>query len=150
MSRFQNPAKGMKRNPRTMKGRGSKLRRIIDSVPALIAYVDAQGRYRLNNHSYETWFGRPAGQLAGKSIREIVGEKTWESIRPHVEAALSGKKETFESVYRGRGSKVAISKPSTHDTIFRIGKLFLEISNPILRCLVAGGVINWRMASKRV
>lgn len=33
------------------------LRLIVDNAPALIAYIDRDYRYQLNNRAYETWFG---------------------------------------------------------------------------------------------
>jgi PAS domain S-box-containing protein len=75
---------------------------IIEAVPALIGYVDADERYRFNNSAYEQWFGRPVSEIAGRHVREVLGDVVYAVIAPHVHAALSGRLVTFESgmVYR--------------------------------------------------
>jgi PAS domain S-box-containing protein len=65
-------------------------------MPVLISYVDAQGHYRLNNLTYEKWFGRSREELYGKHLREVVGEAAFEAVRPDVERALSGVPVTYE------------------------------------------------------
>ena len=69
---------------------------IVDAVPALIAYVDTDERYRFNNRAYEQWFGRPRGEVYGRTIREILGEEAYAAAVPHVRAALAGQLVTFE------------------------------------------------------
>ena len=51
-----------------------RLRLITNSLPALIAYIDSNQRYRFNNDAYVAWFGvQPDGAL-GRTVREVVGE----------------------------------------------------------------------------
>jgi len=69
---------------------------IVDAVPALIAYVDGDERYRFNNLAYEQWFGRPRGEVYGRTMREILGEEAYAATVPHVRAALGGQLVTFE------------------------------------------------------
>jgi PAS domain S-box-containing protein len=77
--------------------RENELRLITNAVPVLISYVDAQQRYRFNNRRYEEWFGRPATDVYGKHLREVLGELAYETLRPYVETVLSGQAITFES-----------------------------------------------------
>src|SRR3954463_16126466 len=42
-----------------------RLRQIADHLPALVAYVDKDQRYRFNNRAYETWIGRTPESLYG-------------------------------------------------------------------------------------
>ena len=67
-----------------------RLQLMADSLPVLIAYVDAEGRYQFNNAAYEEWFGIPREEHRGQPIREIIGVAAYETIREHVEAALAG------------------------------------------------------------
>lgn len=87
--------------------REDELRLITNAVPVLISYVDAQQRYRFNNKAYEDWFGRPATDVYGKSLQEVLGESAYEAIYPYVETVLSGHKVTFESKipYRDAGTR---------------------------------------------
>jgi PAS domain S-box-containing protein len=69
---------------------------ITDGLPVLIAYVDPQQRYRFVNKEYEHWFQIPCAQIIGKSVRELVGEAYYESIKKHINDVLSGKFVDYE------------------------------------------------------
>jgi PAS domain S-box-containing protein len=86
----------------------NELRLITNAVPVLISYVDSQQRYRFNNRRYEEWFGRPATEVYGKHLREVLGELAYEKLCPYVEAVLSGQEVTFESEipYRDAGVRL--------------------------------------------
>src|SRR5205085_5110296 len=73
-----------------------QLRLILDALPAPIAYLDADERYRFDNKSHERWFGRPRAELYGRSLREVFGEEQYAELRPFVERALAGHQTTFE------------------------------------------------------
>jgi PAS domain S-box-containing protein len=69
-----------------------------DATVALLAYVDRNERYAFVNQSYERWFGRPRSQLLGKTVREVSGDASYESLRPMIRQALSGERVRFERV----------------------------------------------------
>ena len=83
------------RAERALKESETKLRLITDGVPALIASVDRDERYRFTNVAYDDWF-RPPRDPTGCHIREVLGEEMYAAVRPRVEAALSGQKQVFE------------------------------------------------------
>ncbi|MGH7388073.1 MAG: ATP-binding protein [Candidatus Rokuibacteriota bacterium] len=83
----------------------TQLEFIIEAVPALIGYVDREERYRFNNHAYEQWFGHPVSEVAGRHLREVLGDEVYRAITPHVQAALSGRLVTFESSMLYRDGK---------------------------------------------
>jgi PAS domain S-box-containing protein len=74
-----------------------RLRLVTDAVPALVSYVDAQGRYQLNNKGYEDWFGHGREEIRGKHVRDVVGEAAFDSIRPYFEAALAGRRVEYDA-----------------------------------------------------
>ena len=76
--------------------REAELRLVTNAVPALIAFVDADQRYRFNNRGYEAWFGRSATEIYGKPVREVLGEAAYAGIRPYIEQVLSGQQVNFE------------------------------------------------------
>jgi diguanylate cyclase (GGDEF)-like protein/PAS domain S-box-containing protein len=76
---------------RTLRESQEQLRRITDTLPTIISYVDSEQRYRFNNRAYEEWFGLCEAELCGRHIREILGEKGYREIQEYVELALSGK-----------------------------------------------------------
>jgi PAS domain S-box-containing protein len=73
-----------------------QLQLLTDALPALIAYVDSEQRYRFNNLTYERWFGQPRSAVYGKHVAEVLGSKAYEAIRTHIEAALAGQNVTYE------------------------------------------------------
>jgi PAS domain S-box-containing protein len=70
---------------------------IIEAVPALVGYVDTDERYRFNNGAYEQWFGPRASEILGRHIRDVLGDAVYATIAPHVQAALAGRRVTFDS-----------------------------------------------------
>lgn len=75
----------------------SKLQLITDAVPALLSYIDQEGKYVFVNKAYQEWFGRPREYFEGRHPRDVLGEEAFAKIRPHFEAALSGKQVTYEA-----------------------------------------------------
>lgn len=74
-----------------------QMRLITDAMPALIAYLDAEQRYRFNNKAYETWHGVKRESLYGRSLRDFLGEESYAKMAPHVAAVLRGEHVTYES-----------------------------------------------------
>jgi PAS domain S-box-containing protein len=87
--------------------REAELRLIIDAIPGLVAYMSTEERYRQVNRAYEDWFGRPAAELLGKHISDVLGATAYEAVQPHVAAALTGQHVSFESEvpYASRGPR---------------------------------------------
>jgi len=82
-----------------------RLHVIMDNMPALIAYVDAQERYRFNNRVYERWLGKPLAQITGREVRWVLGENEYAKVRPQIERALRGAQVTFQLEYRLGGER---------------------------------------------
>ena len=85
-----------------------RLRAIADNMPVLIAYVDADQRYRFNNQTYQSWFEIAPPEIFGRHIRDVVGDDNYQSARPHIEAALAGEKVNFETVLVAGGARLAL------------------------------------------
>ncbi len=74
----------------------ARLEGLADALPVLISYVDRDFRYRFNNAAYRRWFHVSKAALAGKHVREVLGEEAWHALKPHMAAALKGKHRSFE------------------------------------------------------
>jgi diguanylate cyclase (GGDEF)-like protein/PAS domain S-box-containing protein len=83
-----------------LRSSGERLRTIMDSLPALIGYIDADERYRFNNRAYEQWLGRPLGEITGKTVREVMGEAQYAKVQPRIERALRGAQVIFQMDFR--------------------------------------------------
>lgn len=79
-----------------LRQRERDLRSILDHVPSMIGYWDKHLRNRFGNHTYRLWFDVDPDQMAGKHIREVIGEELYRRNLPHMEAALRGECQLFE------------------------------------------------------
>ncbi len=74
----------------------AQLRQLTDSVPALIAYVDRDQRFRFVNKAYEEIFSLPRAKILGKTMLEIAGPAFYAQMREKVDQALAGDAVRYE------------------------------------------------------
>ncbi|MES2152782.1 MAG: PAS domain S-box protein [Pseudomonadota bacterium] len=74
----------------------SRLRTIADTLPAMVAYIDAHEIYRFHNTAYDREFGRAGSQVPGMTIRETVGDKRYAALLPFIRRVLAGETLIFE------------------------------------------------------
>ena len=74
----------------------NRLQLIIDSIPALIAYVGSDDIYRFANKGYAEWFGFAKDTIIGRSIGEVFGAEAFAQIQPHLERARAGERVSYE------------------------------------------------------
>lgn len=74
----------------------SELRLIADSLPVLIAFIDANLTYRFANLAYEEWFGVPITRVLGKHVETVLGPIAWAERREAIFVALSGRTVRME------------------------------------------------------
>ena len=72
------------------------LRRVLDSIPTPVSYVDTGLRFLYNNRAYDAWVGRPHEELCGTHVREVLGEKAYAHVLPYMREALAGREAHFE------------------------------------------------------
>ncbi|MEP6876941.1 MAG: MASE3 domain-containing protein, partial [Burkholderiales bacterium] len=85
-----------------------ELRTITDNIPAMVAFVDGDMRYRFVNRNYERWLGVKPEDMLGRTALEVYGEARYAVLQPSLERALAG--QTFavdhfvvrDSASRGR------------------------------------------------
>lgn len=73
------------------------LRQIADASPSLISYVNADEIYEFVNLKYINWYGKPAAEIIGRSVKELHGEEEYRTLKPSIDQALSGKRVEFET-----------------------------------------------------
>jgi diguanylate cyclase len=88
---------------------GEWLRTIADNVPALIAYVDTDLRYRFANERYREWFGVKTGDMIGKTVLEAMGEAFYAPRREALERCLAGHASHLEIEEQRRGRTRVVS-----------------------------------------
>jgi len=85
-----------KRVEEQLQKRESELRLVMNTVPALISYVDPEFRYRRVNEAYHRWFGLKPQDLEGCDVRKVLGDGSWELVRPRMERAMAGETVIYE------------------------------------------------------
>ena len=76
-----------------------ELRLVTDHLPALLSYVGLDGRFVRVNRSYEVWYGRPAQELIGQRVVDLLGQAYWLRTEPYRARARAGETVTFEDIY---------------------------------------------------
>jgi PAS domain S-box-containing protein len=74
----------------------TQLRDITDTLPALLAYIDAEQRFRFHNRAYEEALGLSSEQIEGKHLREVLGEKIYQATIPQIEQVMAGYPVVYE------------------------------------------------------
>ncbi|RZI40252.1 PAS domain S-box protein [Herbaspirillum sp. HC18] len=90
------------------------LRLITGDVPAQISYIDDRQCFRFVNAACESLYGRPAADIAGRSVAEITGQD-YEQLLPHIERALLGEQVRFETTLHGATGMRRLSLTYTPD-----------------------------------
>lgn len=89
-----------------------RVRLIMDSIPALVAYFDRQRVYRYLNRGYADWFGVDTHRPETASARQFLGEPVYAVVRPHVMRALAGEGQSFAYELATRGGEKRIVRTS--------------------------------------
>ena len=77
------------------------LRSVTEAIPATVAVVGSDARYRFVNSAFERWCGAPREQIVGRTVVEVLGEQESQRRWPWVERALAGETGTFGLAYPG-------------------------------------------------
>jgi PAS domain S-box-containing protein len=70
---------------------------IVDTLPVLLAYIDAEQHYLYANRLYADWHGLAREEIIGKHVRDVLHETTYQKALPVIEAALRGQRVTYEN-----------------------------------------------------
>ena len=79
------------------------LRAVSDSLPALVARLDRDGRYTFANAHHRVVFGVEPASLLGKSVRETIGEELYAQLGPFLSQVLAGDAVQFEAERKTQG-----------------------------------------------
>jgi PAS domain S-box-containing protein len=74
----------------------ARVRLITDSIPAHVAYFDAERIYRYANRRYAEWFEHTVDSMTDRPIARIIGEELAAALDPHISASLAGAEVTYE------------------------------------------------------
>lgn len=81
---------------RALQQKETQLRLITDNIGAPITYIDRELRFQFVNKPGELWAGRPAAEIVGAHLVDVLGADTLEKIRPYLERAFAGEPVIYE------------------------------------------------------
>ncbi len=126
---------------------------IADNVPALLAHIDSNLRYRFVNPRYSEWFGRPAEEIIGMHPRDLLGEAGYARALPHFDAALRGVSQEYENVIHrsdGSTSYTHVSLVPDHDDQGEVVGFYVMVKDVTQQKLAENDAENERMLLRRL
>ena len=149
---------------------------LMNSVPALISYIDREKRFQFNNKAYEDLLGRSVGELRGVRVEEVFGGTAYQVAKPHIEKALAGQRSRFENVIRNHKGEqriidvsyvpdfdeagtvnglislvVDITERKRADLVLRRQAVVLEqMSDAVIVTDLEGKIIDWNLGAERM
>ena len=73
-----------------------RIRTVTDSLPALVAYIDGDHRYRFANARYRTFYQLDPEALVGRPMAEVIGEDAHDGFATRIAAVLKGEPQQFQ------------------------------------------------------
>ncbi|TAL83660.1 MAG: GGDEF and EAL domain-containing protein [Rhodanobacter sp.] len=70
--------------------------RMLDGMPALLAYIDREQRFVYVNETHRSWLGLDPHRLLGRRVMEMVGERNYHRAAPALEKAYAGQMSSYE------------------------------------------------------
>nr|MBA3577315.1 PAS domain-containing protein [Sphingomonas sp.] len=74
---------------------GSGLLALSDLLPVMTGYIDREQRLQFMNKALAEFLERPRSELLGQTLRDLLGEESYEQRRPMLETALAGERQFF-------------------------------------------------------
>ncbi|MFY9313928.1 MAG: PAS domain S-box protein [Burkholderiales bacterium] len=81
-----------------------QFRLVADNVPAMIAYIGSDYRYRYANRSYIEFYGEGEA-VKGKSAAEFLGAETWRAVSDSFGRAMAGETINYVRTHRRRSGR---------------------------------------------
>jgi diguanylate cyclase (GGDEF)-like protein/PAS domain S-box-containing protein len=92
-----------------------RLRMVADSIPAMIAYLDRDLRYRFTNEHIRTLMGVDPQAMLGKTVAEVFGPAMGDALAPHLAAASTGHAVHYEREHTESGAPRQVMTDITPD-----------------------------------
>jgi len=75
---------------------------IADHLPALVAYIDGDLRYRYVNERFRDWYGLPTAWFIGRRVEDVVGPEAFAVTGDLLRRAAAGEELHFDYPRRNR------------------------------------------------
>ncbi len=87
---LMNDIHGLKQAQEALRASEAELRLIMDNVPARVAYIDTENRFRFLNRHNEEWLGESRKDLTGRKVAEVIGDERFAQLQPLLARVLKG------------------------------------------------------------
>ena len=95
---LMNDIHGLKQAQEALRASEGELRLIMDNVPARVAYVDRESRFRFLNRHNEEWLSESRKDLTGRKIGEVIGDARARQLQPLMNRVFSGETISTEQL----------------------------------------------------
>ena len=113
----------MDKNPNSSGDASGELRLITDTVPVAAVRCGRDSRFTWVNQTYAIWAARPAKDIVGRTVGDIMGARAMREIQPFIDRILAGEPVQYERMVEmpGLGRRwVKWAYTPTHDAAGRI------------------------------
>ncbi len=107
--RLQQAATLQQRSQAELAEAEARQRLILDAIPASIAYLDAEERVKFANRGWRELIGRPAEEIAGARLSDVVRERAYAVLSPHLERTRGGETAAFEYAFIDRRGRALVT-----------------------------------------
>ncbi len=73
----------------------NKFKKIVNSLPQFVSYVDRDEIYRYVNQTYLNWFGLQEQQIVGHHLAQVIGQKSYEQSLPYIRRVFNGEQVNY-------------------------------------------------------
>jgi len=85
-----------KRAEEALRASAAELQSVINRTPFMLVRCSRDLHYRFVSRAYAQLIGRRREEIVGETIVEAIGEKGFNTLRPHIETVLQGRDVDFE------------------------------------------------------
>jgi PAS domain S-box-containing protein len=94
--RFERESQLRKSAEETVAAVKPRLHLIDESIPTMVAFMDAEGQCRYHNRAFRDWLHLRPEKIDGRHISEILGAKIYQEIASSVRQSMDGHPVTYE------------------------------------------------------
>jgi diguanylate cyclase (GGDEF)-like protein/PAS domain S-box-containing protein len=73
-----------------------RLRSVTENLPTLIGHIDQDEKFLFLNSQATRFYGKSRSELIGRSVRSAYSEADYQKVKPYIDAALAGRRASFE------------------------------------------------------
>jgi PAS domain S-box-containing protein len=77
-----------------------KFKKIVNTIPQFVSYVDKDLVYRFVNKTYLDRFNMKEKDIVGKKLVDIIGKQSFEKAKPRLEKVLNGERIHYKEYFK--------------------------------------------------